>query len=157
MAKVDYAIRYTGIPAMAIYNLVGPYDFRDEQERRSQGGVQIAEKKSFYNDLESSVAEIGFRNPIVIVAGKIYDTEWPTLPEFAQREKLICPQYGGSRLWIGQHLNLIIPCIVCDFTGGFDSAVQLNNINEIQERFRDPVDITIKPHYVEILKGKNDA
>ena len=154
--ELNYTVHYTALPSRAIYNLVGPYDFRDDEDRKALGHSQIQQQQQFYDSLEQSIQAEGFLNPIVVIAGKVFDMEWPTLPLFAQREKLVCPQYGGSRLWVGQKLGLAVPCIVCDYSKNFSSAVELKTTVDIKRKFKDSIRLTVAPHYVEIIKEMND-
>ena len=70
-------------------------------------------KPGLHAALEESVLREGFRNPIVVYA----------LPSG------LYLSFGGSRLYTAQRLNLMIPCLVVDYTGEFSLFDEVHGRN----------------------------
>ena len=103
-----------------------------------------------YAKLEESVLAEGFRNPIIITVGlprrRQLDYLPPEMREKNPRELLLMEGVtGGSRLHVAQKHDLVVPCIINDFTGRFNNdpnVVKLTNIGHVKKFYKDePKDI----------------
>lgn len=111
---LNYSVYLETLPARSIYNLVGP---RDHTDTSASGAAResrlLAKSPQFYADLEADILANGFTNPIIIVRNKWFTMEWGA----EDQKRPACPQFGGSRLWVGQRHDLPIPVVVCDYDG----------------------------------------
>lgn len=102
-----------------------------------------------YAKLEASILAEGMRNPLVITCGMPMRRTIRHLPPEIrtrpQNQWLICEgTTGGSRLWVAQKHNLLVPCIVNDRTGRFDSSPRIKVANDALPYYRDrPAKLTI--------------
>lgn len=106
-----YKVRYQILPSLSICNAL------------EQGPEEILRKKKFYDNLESSILNEGFRNPIMINAGYCPPICYRKLPQEMAKNPdtiLVCCKWGGSRLWVAQKHGLEVPCLVSDFVDRFD-------------------------------------
>lgn len=92
-----------------------------------------------YERLLDSVARDGFRNPIMVSAGRLERREASELPPaLRQREDLLVSEYlGGSRLWAAQQLGIDVPCVVNDYAGVLPDAEVLRNEPQVLAKFKD--------------------
>lgn len=92
-----------------------------------------------YERLLDSVARDGFRNPIMVSAGRLERRKTMELPPaLRQREDMLVSEYlGGSRLWAAQQLGVNVPCIVNDYADVLPNAEVLPNINAVLAKFTD--------------------
>lgn len=106
-----YKVRYKILPSHSICNAL------------QQPPAELLRKNKFYTELEKSILEKGFINPIMINAGFCPPIDHRKLPNAMKKnpsEILVCCKWGGSRLYIAQKHNLEIPCLVSDFIDRFD-------------------------------------
>ena len=118
------------LPSNAIFNCIGPTD------------NLLKIKSEFYKRLESSILTNGFRNPILVCAGycpNVYQRNMPKFMKDDPNKILSCVKLGGSRLYIAQKHNLIIPCIVSDFKDICKGLQEYTN-NELYQFFKDKPD-----------------
>lgn len=104
--------------------------------------VEIKRKPLFFEKLEKSILEEGIRNPIMVTSGfcpqfKRYKLK-PFLKEQKLEDMIICARYGGSRLYIAQKHDLVIPCIVADFVDMFKGKGRNLNTKEDVENLYTP-------------------
>ena len=140
---LQYDIRYGFLPSRQIYNSVGPWDYHDSDEKKIKGQrlIDLVEKQKpgFYQKLEESILATGIRNPICVVTGKLDGWQWDQLPDQAKQTAVWCPQWGGSRLFIAQKHNLIIPCLISDFEKKFTHLQLITNGNQIRALIDIPI------------------
>lgn len=106
-----YKVRFKVLPSNIICNALVPNEH------------ELIRKKNFYTNLEKSILEKGFINPIMINAGFCPWISQRYLPKKMAQDSnkiLVCCKWGGSRLWVAQKHNFDIPCIISDFIGMFD-------------------------------------
>ncbi len=92
-----------------------------------------------YERLLGSVARDGFRNPIMVSAGRLERRKASELPPaLRNREDLLVSEYlGGSRLWAAQQLGVDVPCIVNDYADVLPDAEVLRNEPQVLAKFTD--------------------
>lgn len=92
-----------------------------------------------YERLLDSVARDGFRNPIMVSAGRLERRKASELPPaLRNREDLLVSEYlGGSRLWAAQQLGVDVPCIVNDYADVLPDAEVLRNEPQVLAKFKD--------------------
>lgn len=143
----QYKVYYRIIPARDIVNvLIPPHNFNDYVKK-------LNAKCNFYDKLEKSVVEEGFRNPILISAGFCLPVRRGWLPKKYQNDYsdlLVCDRCGGSRLFVAQKLNIDIPCIISDFIGKYkNDGDELKNEQEILQYFKEkPNQLRLMDHGV---------
>ena len=118
--RLQYKILFLELNSREIYNYVGPWDWRDSNDRIGRRRSIFDQKAEWYFNLEQDILENGFKNPILAVSGHMAKNDWAALPEYAKRQKAVCNILGGSRLFIAQKYNLTIPAIISDFSNTFD-------------------------------------
>lgn len=104
-----------------------------------------------YAKLETSILTEGIRNPVVVTCGlpkkrtiKHLPPELLNLPE--SELLLLEGTTGGSRLYIAQKHNLMIPCIVNDWTGRFANETEIVNEQQARTYYKDqPTLIEVSP------------
>lgn len=157
--KLEYKIRYVTLPARTIYNYVGPWDWRDSDERRKKRSYIYDRAIEWHDNLEKDIIRNGIKNPISIVSGKISRNDWLSLPDYAKKSQLICNLLGGSRLFVAQKLDMMIPCIVSDFTGRFADSPEIFQAADIKRLFANPPErIIYSKHGLDLrtMPGNND-
>ena len=140
--KMDYDIRYTVLDSALIFNQCGPmsagsagYTKELVEKRKKAADAFIAymnNHSGFYDKLEASILEEGFRNPILVRSGFSSDRA-----RILRRQKytgndkelLICVG-GGSSLWIAEKHKMKIPCIISDFMGRFSEEILIEKTME---------------------------
>lgn len=97
------------------------------------------EVSGHYERLLESVARDGFRNPIMVSAGRLERRKVAELPHaLRQRDALLVSEYlGGSRLWAAQQLGVDVPCIVNDYAGVLPDAEVLPDVRSVLAKFED--------------------
>jgi len=75
----------------------------------------------FYENLEKSVLEESFRNPIFCNSIE---------------QGTFC-KYGTSRLWVAKKHNLPIPAVIADFDGRWDDLEKLSGEDDIKGKYID--------------------
>jgi hypothetical protein len=102
-----------------------------------------------YERLLASVARDGFRNPIMVAAGRLERRRWDELPPAVRcRSNLIVSEYlGGSRLWAALTLGIDVPCIVNDYAAVLPDAEVLTGAGDVLARFTD------RPRHFEMAAG----
>jgi len=158
---LQYDIRYGFLPSRQIYNSVGPWDYYDSDEKKIKGQhvIDLVEKQKpgFYQKLEESILAIGIRNPICVVTGKLDGWQWDQLPDQAKQAAVWCPQWGGSRLFIAQKHNLMIPCLISDFEKKFTHLQLLTNGNQIKALIDIPIRRIIFTPRGMVIKFENES
>lgn len=152
------AVRYAVLPPARIFNLTSPrylpeislkwrgkYNWHHMRYEPLRDIVEdhyvrrFNEVSGHYERLLESVAREGFRNPIMVSAGRLERRKTMELPPaLRQREDLLVSEYlGGSRLWAAQQLGVDVPCIVNDYTDVLPSAEVLRNEPQVLAKFTD--------------------
>ena len=75
----------------------------------------------FYTRLEESVLKEGFRNPVMV---------------YEKPDERTFP-YGGSRVYMAHKLQIPVPAIVSDWTGGFKDWELITTVNQALSKFKD--------------------
>lgn len=114
----QYRICYDILNSLDIYNLVGPWDINDLNERKEKRKFIYEDQKLFFDNLEKNILLYGIKNPIIVTYGTPYK-DFKLLHN--SDKKFICAYLGGSRLWIAQKHNLMVPCFINDFIGDYPS------------------------------------
>ncbi len=158
---LHYDIRYGFLKARQIYNSVGPWDHSDNDQKKKKGLEYInrvnEKKPGFYDKLEESILKEGIKNPICVVTGKLPGWQWDQMPEEAKKHGVWCPQWGGSRLFIAQKHDMMIPCLISDFAKKFTDLELVTNGNRIKELISMPIKkIIISPRGL-IIRFENES
>lgn len=151
-------VRYAVLPHDRIFNLTSPrylpeislrwcgryhwHHYRYEPLRdiiEDHYVRRFNEVSGHYERLLESVARSGFRNPIMVSAGRLERRNVKELPpSLRTKEDLIVSEYlGGSRLWAAAKLGIDVPCIVNDYTGVLPEAEILPDAVAVLARFTD--------------------
>lgn len=151
-------VRYAVLPPSLIFNLTSPrylpeislkwqgryhwHHYRYEPLRDLVESHYIArfnDVSGHYERLLDSVARDGFRNPIMVSAGRLERRKASEIPPaLRNREGLLVSEYlGGSRLWAAQRLGIDVPCVVNDYTDVLPSAEVLPNASAVLAKFKD--------------------
>lgn len=156
-------IRYAILPSKQIFNFLGPERVPvgwtpGKIAKRKQNMEDLLERrKEFYDMLEASILEEGFRNPILVTAG-LWSDEYHKIdpkpvntrtlidrihPDMRQNldKRFTCERWGGSRLYIAQRLGVDIPCIVSDFNNMLSGHEILKTKEDVLLKFKDKPDI----------------
>ncbi len=145
----NFVVRYKELNPHLIYNLHGPeqplvsFDPDDDGSEFTQIRIDRQNKiDGFYEKLESSILKEGFRNPILVSAGRCMPSVIGRMPKEIREDPskiLVLDVHGGSRLWAAQKHNLItVPCIITDFVDMFPECPVLETIDQILEYYQDP-------------------
>jgi hypothetical protein len=141
-------MRYGIVPSKEIFNICGPesagpagWDDATVQKRKQAAENYIYRlnlKRQFYEKLEESILQSGFRNPILACIGWLPEARKKFLPPGHTPENtLACDRLGGSRLWIAQKHNLDIPVIISDFNNSYNHLEELKNEADVRAKFMD--------------------
>jgi hypothetical protein len=151
-------VRYAVLPPTSIFNLTSPrylpeislkwqgryhwHHMRYEPLRDIVEGHYVRrfnDVSGHYERLLDSVARDGFRNPIMVSAGRLERRKAVELPPaLRQREDLLVSEYlGGSRLWAAQQLGIDVPCVVNDYADVLPNAEVLPNASAVLAKFKD--------------------
>lgn len=141
-----YQVRYVLLPARDIFGMVGRcgggYNtiWTDWTPRgRAKREIIMREFEEgldaicgHYSRLERSILDEGIRNPVIVTCGYPKRRTMENLPpemRVLPPEKLLLLEtnMGGSRLWICQKHNMVIPCIVNDWHGRFNDQPEITN------------------------------
>ena len=137
-----YDVRFSEINSNIIFNLIPP---------PNEEYIKIKNKtENFYINLEASILEKGFENPILITAGiqgspNTIKNKHKLPPSFLNNIEniIVCDRLGGSRLWVAQKHGLKIPCIICDYINKFPNEEKLKTIDQVYDKFTiEPARIT---------------
>ena len=154
-----YIVRYSVLDATSVFNYIGPDVLGtaiNHKLRLDNNKIQERNKRdNFYNNLEKSILEEGFRNPIIVSAGWTSGGIYRNLPKEIQdkgmRNLVICHQLGGSRLYIAQKHRLQIPCIIKDYSNVFRDLPVLDNEESIRILYKDqPTNVICTGEYLRI-------
>jgi len=152
--NLDYVVKYKVLPGRHIFNPIGPDNTLSIWKPRKEYKSKYLEINPFYTKLEESVLSEGFRNPILIVAGTIYEGKLTQYPEEWLDDKtkaIVCSRNGGSRLWVAQKHNLDIPCIVAQYNNVFPDCKPLKSMDEIYKYYTDkPKDIKLTEYGIKV-------
>lgn len=155
--REKYTIRYGNITATDIFNMTSgeflpdilkvKVDWWLPENRRKLKKIntyyidKFNEFNKHYIKVEESILKEGFRNPIIITSGLPQRFSASMIPP-EEREKgdslLISEVLGGSRLRVAQKYNMMIPCIINDFSDNFDTFVELKTEQDILNNITDP-------------------
>ena len=120
---MKYIVKFTLLDPNTIYN--NTWSRLDLIEKEDK-------KNGWFIQLEESIKQEGIRNPII------------TFTKYRTGELRVL--VGGSRLYIAQKLEILIPCIISDQKNFFPNARQLKSKDEIISCFKDP------PRHIKYLK-----
>jgi hypothetical protein len=157
-----YKVRFAMIRARDIFGMVGRcgggynsiwLDWTDEGRRRRELIMKEYEEAlndicGHYSKLEISIINEGIRNPVVITCGHPKHRDLKYLPpEMRNRPPkdllLLEARVGGSRLHVAQKHDMIIPCLINDWTGRFANEIEVTSADEAQLYYKDqPENIT---------------
>jgi hypothetical protein len=136
----NYSVYSVLIPAKSIINLCGPDRINDNEYTKKMVSTRN-NKDFFYSKLEKHILGYGIKNPIIVSIGFCPKSLIKFIPEDKSDDYLnyfICDRHGGSRLYIAQKHNLLIPCIVNDFNNFFsDKIKELRTVKDISAQFVD--------------------
>jgi hypothetical protein len=158
-------IRYVELPAKQIFGMVGRCgggynslwaDWTPEGRAARESIMAEYEEElnkicGHYTKLEASILAEGIRNPVVITCGLPKKrTKQHLPPEMLARPEsellLLEGTTGGSRLHIAQKHNMMISCIVNDWTGRFDRAAEVTSEAQARTYYKDqPAQIKVDP------------
>jgi hypothetical protein len=151
-------VRYAVLPPERIFNLTSPrylpeislkwhgkYHWHHYKYEPLRDLVEAHYVRRFnevaghYSRLLDSVARDGFRNPIMVSAGRLERRKHIELPPaLRNREDLIVSEYlGGSRLWAAAQLGIDVPCIVNDYADILPEAEVLRDVHAVLAKFTD--------------------
>ena len=123
-----YDIRYGVIDSEEISDRVIVYNPRYGEPIGPYGSRPVIPPQNkidrlypFYENLEKSVLEEGFRNPIFCNSIE---------------QGTFC-KYGTSRLWIAKKHGLSIPAVIADFDGRWRDLEKLSGKDDIKAKFAD--------------------
>ena len=96
-----------------------------------------------YTKLEASMLAEGMRNPLIITCGQPLRRTLNHLPPELRsmdqsRWLLLEGTAGGSRLWVAQKHDMVIPCFVNDRTGRFAGAEAITTVEQALAKYQDP-------------------
>lgn len=96
-----------------------------------------------YPKLEASMLAEGMRNPLIITCGQPLRRTLNHLPPELRsmdqsRWLLLEGTSGGSRLWVAQKHDMVIPCFVNDRTGRFAGAETIATVEQALAKYQDP-------------------
>ena len=96
-----------------------------------------------YQRLESSILAEGIRNPLIVTCGAPRRRTWDHMPpemrQWSVSRLLIMETLtGGSRLWVAQKHNMVVPALINDWTGRFSRVPEITTIPEAMQHYRDP-------------------
>jgi len=112
---MNYIVKFAILDPNAIYNNTWPrVDLIKKEDEESE----------WFTRLEKSIKQEGILNPI------------NTFTKYRTGELRVL--IGGSRLYIAQKLDILIPCIISDQKNFFPNARQLKSKDEIISCFKDP-------------------
>lgn len=154
LGKIEYEIRYGIVPSREIFNLLAPGiknkkppygDSEKEQQRDELRALTYITRRNridgFYQKLEESVIRDGVRNPIATVAGRLRIDrgmgKLPTPMQLDPNKIWVCDFQGGSRLFMAQKHNLMVPTIIADFVGAFKDLEKLETADDMLAKFTD--------------------
>lgn len=150
-------VYFAMLPAGRIFGSVGRSgggyntiwsDWSDEGRRRRELIMREYEQAmdalcGHYSRLEKSVLEEGIRNPIIVTRGpprrrtwEHIPPEWRSLPP--QDLYIMETTVGGSRLWVAQKHNMMIPCLINDWVHTDHTGVLVRNVEQARQYYRDP-------------------
>ena len=144
---MDYKVRYVILNSNLIFNYNAPTE-KIIEERNARDG--------FYNHLETSIIEEGFRNPIVVVSG--FHQKGNNIGKFPKHmqnsDPLYCRDCGCSRLWVAQKHDMDMPCLIADGNNRFEDQITLETEDEVLSYVDDEISY-IRFANDRIIVGKN--
>lgn len=167
---MTYKIRYGILDSKIIANIQGPEWQYLGSERERYNGILGWDQRSinareilaqehirnfdnkndnFYKKLEESILKEGFRNPLLIIAGKRdedfhnstrhgFDERVPLYMAEDHSKIVVCLSGGCSRLYFAQKHKLEVPVIISDFTDMFNTLEQFFTVEDILTKYKDP-------------------
>lgn len=141
----SYDVRYAPIDSSLIFNFLEPKPHRFKNNPK------------FYQEIEKSVLENGFFNPVIVVVQdknqrkKYFMNNLPAKIRSLDSPVVVCIR-GGSRLWVAQRNKLSIPCIICDYTNAYNEAEKLHSVDQINAKFKYPPENITLTEYGIVLK-----
>ena len=124
------------------YGVIDPHEIINVLINPTRGEKYIETMNNvnkFYEKLEKSIIQLGFRNPILVNCGLCYPLRESWLPKEVQgnlTNKIICDKCGGSRLYVAKKLNIPIPCIISDFCNRFENDPNFKRIVTVDEMYK---------------------
>lgn len=149
-------VRFVSVRADWITNLAGPrhlpevfkawrgrhswhdvrYEpLRDEIERVYVDGFNRATQH--YERLEVDLRTNGFRNPVMLSAGGLDRRDPREIPPGTERPVIACEYLGGSRVWVAQKHDMMVPAIVNDRANVFSDALTVTSTADLLQHFTD--------------------
>lgn len=94
-----------------------------------------------YTRLEASILAEGMQSPLVITCGPPFRRKMLHLPpemRFLQPSNWLTLEgfTGGSRLWVAQQHNLMVPCFINDRTGRFEGSERITTTEQAAAKYR---------------------
>jgi hypothetical protein len=105
-----------------------------------------------YTKLEQSILNEGFRNPLIITLGKPVRKSFNLLPPELKAKPtnqlyLLEGTTGGSRLWVAQRHNMLVPCFVNDYTDTL-MGEEITTVDQVVKYYKDkPREISFHPKH----------
>lgn len=144
---MNYTVHHNVIDPKDIINLCDPEylylpkDWNQKEElikrkHKQQKYIELFNKEiGFYDKLEKSILQEGFRNPILVTSNN--RPTFRLVKEIPPNETgtLFCELLGGSRLMIAKKHQIPIPCIISDFLKKYQTPIL--TIDEILYFFKD--------------------
>lgn len=145
-----YNVSFSIINANEILNMCSPeYNYcpkewtDSEREKRRTIGLEYIQHMNkisgFYYKLEKSILENGINNPIIITHGYPQFRRLKEIPPESRKANgnyLVCEILGGSRLWVAQKYNMMVPVIVSDFLNSYENNI--SNDDDVRKHFVNP-------------------
>lgn len=151
-----YRVHYAQLPARDIFGMVGRCgggyntiwaDWSDEGRRKRELIMQEFEQgldaiTGHYRKLEESILKEGMRNPIIITCGlpvrRPIECLPPEMRSLDPRDLLLLEStVGGSRLHVCQKHDMMIDCIINDWTGRFVNLFEIDTERAARQFFKD--------------------
>lgn len=160
-------VRFAVLPATGIFNLASPrylpevfrawagklpwHSEKYEPLRDAIEDLYVGEFdriSGHYERLTESIRAEGFRNPIMVSAGRL-DGHFRRTPEELPPKidpdtAIVCEYLGGSRLWVAQNMLGLgaaiapsVPCIVNDHANVLRNAEVLTGLPDVLRKFTD--------------------
>lgn len=151
-----FELRFAMLNSTMITNKISPELICGANGTAEEYISQHNERNGFYDKLEKSILNDGFRNPILVVAGWAPSKVDPRFPARMAKKgidvkealedhtnEIYCLTNGGSRLWIATKHRLQIPCIISDYVGRFKAAPLISSVDEVLNYYRDEPDAIV--------------
>jgi hypothetical protein len=151
-------VRFVEIEAASVFNLTSPrylpqlslnwYGRREWFNEKYEPVRDICEHgyiaafnahNGHYDRLTESVLREGFRNPIMLTAGRLLRRKASELPPAVLASPyVVCEYVGGSRLYVAAKLGLKVPAIINDMIDIFPDAPELSGPSAVLKTLQRP-------------------